>query len=189
MLALSLILIALECARLWWARFSRSWRWKRLRRRAAEGEREAEILLRRAGYRIVARQVAATLHYRIDGRAEEIAVRADMLVSRRGRTEVVEVKTGRVAPQPTLTATRRQLLEYAHAFDVDSLLLVDPDAHTVTRVGLPRRRARGSRWWFALALLLLAAAIVSNRSLIAQPEWCSLTRLWSAARMFISHRL
>lgn len=56
-----------------------------------------------------------------------------MLVRDRWRF-IAEVKTGRIAPSLAYGATRRQLLEYAAAFDVDGVLLVDADRGTITHV-------------------------------------------------------
>ncbi|MCZ7678051.1 MAG: hypothetical protein M5U28_04430 [Sandaracinaceae bacterium] len=84
-------------------------------------------------------------------------MRADLLVERGGLAWIAEVKTGAEAPSITTRATRRQLLEYAHAFDVAGVLLVDPERGRVHRVTLPGpRRARGPAR--ELAILALGAA-------------------------------
>lgn len=146
--------------RLYWDRTSRRWRLARLRKRARRGERDAEALLGRLGYRIVDRQAGATLVYEVDGEPREASVRADLLVTRRGRRYVAEVKTGREAPRPTNVATRRQLLEYAHAFDVDGLLLVDAERGEVHEVLVPQRGPIPSRWpWLIVGALLGAAGV------------------------------
>lgn len=106
--------------------------------RAQAGEAEAERLLRRCGYRVVARQVRGSWTLSVDGQLHEAAVRADLLVSRHGRRFVAEVKTGAVAPDPLHPATRRQLLEYWLAFEPDGVLLVDMEARVVRVVGFPR---------------------------------------------------
>ena len=66
-----------------------------------------------------------------------IVVRADLLVSRGARRFVAEVKTGARAPRIETAATRRQLLEYAVAYDVDGVLLVDMEEHTISEVEFP----------------------------------------------------
>ena len=93
----------------------------------------AEALLRRAGYRIVARQARAVLRVAVDGRIEEFEVRADLVVRRWWRRYVAEIKSGgaaRLAHAPT----RRQLLEYRQAFACKRLLLVDADRGRILRV-------------------------------------------------------
>lgn len=159
-------LALVQSARLWWVRAGdrrrRVWR----ARRAQAGERDAERLLRRLGYRIVERQVAAELVYHLDGEPQAFALRADLLVSRGGERFLVEVKTGDREPSLRSSATRRQLLEYAHAFDVDGLLLFDAErsalheVRTPARVGARAGRAsRTGAWTWALAAALLCAAI------------------------------
>ena len=106
----------------------RSW-WRRriIRRRAARGrrgERRAVALLRSQGYRIVAEQRTQSYRFWVGQQLQEATVRADLLVQRQGRRYVVEVKTG-LAADPTNIATRRQLLEYAHAYGADGVLLAD----------------------------------------------------------------
>ena len=80
----------------------------------------------------------------IDGQPVEVRSRADLLVEwTRGsipRRFVAEVKTGRRAPEPTLPATRRQLLEYLHVFDVEGVLLVDMERRKIKRIGFPQAR-------------------------------------------------
>lgn len=103
-------------------------------RRAGRGESKAEKILKRKGYRIEDRQVRTTFTFYVDGRPRSVKLRADLLVRRRGRRYVAEVKTGTHAPRPDHRATRRQLLEYWVAFDVDGLLLVDGDRGTVREI-------------------------------------------------------
>lgn len=123
-----------------------AWAWERGRasrasrarvRVAAEGEEAAEALLEAAGFTVVDRQVWAEWTMVVDGIATAVACRADLLVTRAGETFVAEVKTGERAPDPCLPATRRQLLEYALAFEVDGVLLVDMTSARVRSVRLP----------------------------------------------------
>jgi hypothetical protein len=104
--------------------------------RAAKGERDAEPLLERAGFRVRGRQVRSHVGYRVDGELHEAEVRADYVVTRGGKAFVAEVKTGsaRSLAAPT---TRRQLLEYAHAFAAHGVLLVDPERGRIHEISLP----------------------------------------------------
>ena len=110
---------------------------KRRNRVAQRGESAAERLLERHGYQILDRQVQAAWTFHVDGEAVEAKVRADLLVRRRGRVYVAEVKTGERAPDPKHPPTRRQLLEYCYAFDPDGLLLVDMSTRRVREVAFP----------------------------------------------------
>jgi hypothetical protein len=129
-------------------------------KRAIRGERDAEKLLRSLGYTIEARQPPAVWTVVCEGTSHDIALRADLLV-RRGRARfVAEVKTGEAAPRLTTGATRRQLLEYRVAYDVDGVLLVDMEAGRVMDVEFPLARARpGARLAPVVAALLTGAGL------------------------------
>ena len=60
--------------------------------------------------------------------------RVDLLVVRHGKRFAVDVKTGDIAPDPRHPATRRQLLEYLLAFEVDGVLLVDMRARRIHEI-------------------------------------------------------
>ena len=102
--------------------------------RALDGEQGAFALLERAGYEVVERQVPGSWTVRADGEPVTFGLRADYLVARGGRRYIAEVKTGRLAPRLSHGPTRRQLLEYSAAFDVQGVILVDADARTITHV-------------------------------------------------------
>lgn len=116
---------------------ARWWRRRRMLRRFARG-REGEIraagLLARHGFRVVATQATGSWRMKVGGEWHEGHVRADALVSRRGRLFVVEVKTGNKAPDPTSAATRRQLLEYQQVFHPDGILLADMETELLYEV-------------------------------------------------------
>ena len=73
-----------------------------------------------------------------DGEEVEVAVRADLWVGRGSRRFVAEVKTGSMAPDPTRSATRRQLLEYLLVFEPDGLLLVDVEEGLIHEIDFPQ---------------------------------------------------
>lgn len=130
------------------ARWLRAWRGssraRRRARRAGCGEEDAAVLLRRAGFQIVARQARAWWAPTVDGEPVETELRADYLVAAEGELFVAEVKTGEEAPQLSTAATRRQLLEYQVAFHLafgaDGVLLVCPELGAIHRVRFPLQR-------------------------------------------------
>jgi hypothetical protein len=123
------------------------WSWLRgvlrrasLRRRfdrAADGERFAAHLLESAGFAIEGAQVMGGYTLHLDGEPVGVEVRADYVVRRGSARYVAEVKTGPSATKITTPATRRQLLDYQHAFDVDGILLVDAEEERIHHVSLP----------------------------------------------------
>jgi hypothetical protein len=120
------------------ARAGRSGEATRSRRLGAAGNGRALRLLRRKGYRIEQLEVTTTVHVLVDGRREEYGIRADAIVRRRRRTYVAEIKAGPDSATLANRFTRRQLMEYARAFDdTDGLLLVDAHRGRIHRVEFP----------------------------------------------------
>jgi hypothetical protein len=129
--------------------------------RARRGERDARRLLESSGYAIEGEQVEGALVLQVDGQPSHHAVRADYLVRRGPRRLVAEVKTGALAPSLDHAPTRRQLLEYCAAFDVDGALLVEPEAGRIREVYVARPPSTWLRWLLAGAALgALVSALV-----------------------------
>ncbi len=125
-------------------------------RRGLKGERVAEKLLKRRGFHVLDRQVAASYEALVDGEVKTVSLTADLLVARAGRRWVAEVKTGPDAPRFEHSDTRRQLLEYQLAFGGDAILLVDPERESIREVRFPLHPSRsGGR----MATFLIGAAL------------------------------
>lgn len=122
---------------LWSSRLTQRRGGRRHQRHGLRSEREAERLLTKAGYTIEARQPVATWTMQIDGEDVEVRCRGDLLVRRRGRRYIAEVKAGRHGANSAIAGTRRQLLEYALAFSVDGVLLVDMRERRVHQIAFP----------------------------------------------------
>jgi hypothetical protein len=122
------VLVGVQTLRLWLRDARPRWALRARAERGAEGEIRAEPLLKKLGYRVESRQTTGGWTVRVDGEPRDISVRADYLVRRGGRRLVADVKTGELAPRIESAATRRQLLEYRLAFDVDGVLLVDMES-------------------------------------------------------------
>ena len=166
-LVAAVLLALVQTARLAYTRWLPRRRLEVARAAGADGERRAEPVLVSLGYAIVARQAPVTYDVALDGEPCAIALRADFLVERDGRRFVAEVKTGRHAPRLETPATRRQLLEYRVAFDVDGVLLVDVDAgrvHSLEFPSPPAREAGGGLGW--LLWLALGGALGYGASLV-----------------------
>jgi hypothetical protein len=155
----AMLAFAIQSLRAWWIAGAPARRVRVSSLRGAEGEARAEELLADRGYSIEARQVAQEFQFLVDGEARAVTVRADLLVTRAGRRFVAEVKTGTTAPRPEHPPTRRQLLEYRHAFLVDGVLLVQPEEGAIREIDFPIPTRTGtSLGWIVLAFLVGAAA-------------------------------
>ena len=131
--------------------------------RAQRAEHAGETLLLQAGYRIIGRQVRKRLLVEVAGKPIDVGVRADLLVKRHSRRFVAEVKSGRLAPDIRLGSTRRQLLEYLLVFDVDGVLLVDPERSRINEVRFPMvsRQPKAYPLLWAMAATLAAVAALT----------------------------
>jgi hypothetical protein len=132
-LGLALLLVLRQVAAAWLRRRQLQGRFLKAR----QGESDARELLEAHGYAIVASQFCQSYTLAFDRTEMEIPLRADYLVQRNGLRFVAEVKTGAYAPQVRTGATRRQLLEYRLAFDVEGVLLVDAEKQRVHVVRFP----------------------------------------------------
>lgn len=116
-------------------------RWRRAnrgrQRQAQRAENVAEEFLQQQGYEVLERQLTQRWQLQIDGQPQPVSCRADLLLRRRGRLYVADVKTGGKAPDPRSPATRRQLLEYFLVFAVDGVLIVDMEQRQIRAVAFP----------------------------------------------------
>lgn len=124
-------------------------------------------MLERAGWTVLAQQVQGSYELWAGGVTRVIGLRADYVVEAGGRRFVAEVKTGQRAVELSNPATRRQLLEYRMAFDVEGVLLVDAEAGRVDEVRFPLPGAGrgesgpGSLIWLLAGLVLGAGAALA----------------------------
>ena len=135
---------------------------RKLRRRfirAANTEAQAPALLRERGYAVLGAQVRGDYCLTVDGRPFPVELRADYVVSRDKKRYVAEVKSGKLAPRLATAATRRQLLEYLMAFEVDGVLLVDGEARQIHEVEFPTRNQLANASPKGERIALLAAIL------------------------------
>ena len=118
-----------------WRRGARS---RQRNRVATSAERRAVRLLEAAGFTVIAEQPATRWPVDVDGTPLSVEIKADLLVrGPDGGLAVAEVKSGSIAPDLRHGATRRQLLEYALAFGVPEVLLVDMTGERIQVVTFP----------------------------------------------------
>ena len=96
-------------------------------------EKRAKKHLQELGFSILKHQPTTEVGWWIDDVWTQTTITGDYLVKRNGEVGLVEVKTGRTA-SATHRDTRRQLLEYHHAFDVDAVFLFDVDRGRLQRI-------------------------------------------------------
>ena len=139
----------------WLARRSRV----RRAARAGSAERAAAEVLVAAGYHVVGDQVRQDWSVWADDEEVRFGLVADYVVEHEGQRWVAEVKTGARPLDLRYGPTRRQLLEYRHAFGAAGVLLVDAEARRIRRVQFretepARRGSTGVLYWLAFGLSL-----------------------------------
>lgn len=139
-----LALLVVQSLRLAWNRGIAARRVGRHRRLGAAGEKLAKKLLHQSGFRILAEQSSGSYELLVEGDRFRVQLRADYVVSQKGKTYVAEVKSGEESVKVTGRATRRQLLEYLYAFEVNGVLLVDMREQSIRRVEFPSVRTLSS---------------------------------------------
>jgi Holliday junction resolvase-like predicted endonuclease len=137
LIALLVVLLLLQTARLVYARGLSARRMERNRILGATGERVAERLLLSEGFDIVERQTLGGYHFKVDGEETAVNLRADFIVKKEGKVLLVEVKGGEESAKATVRGTRRQLLEYTLAFRIDGILLLDAARTRIIEVEFP----------------------------------------------------
>lgn len=151
------IVVLQQLARRWLARRRLALRFAAARK----GEARGRELLEAHGYTVIGAQCAQSYVLSLDGVDVAIPLRADYVATRGGLRFVAEVKTGAQAPLLRTSATRRQLLEYRIAFDVDGVLLIDAEAGRIHVVKFPLMEPRKDERMSPLGWIVVAAGIVA----------------------------
>ena len=166
-LLLAGIAVAAFAAALRWSRWRVSAQSRRRARRGFAGQAAAAKLLAGAGYQVTDAQPRASWITLQDGEPHAVELRGDYLVHRGGRDYLAEVKTGEAADAIGNSATRRQLLEYQLAFDVDGVLLVCPERRTIHPIEFPALEPAAPAWRGAGLLLFLAGVAMGGAGALA----------------------
>ena len=123
-------------------------------------EEEAEKLLKKSGYKILARHPKATVITKVDGRDAVGYVMCDYLAKKAGRVFVCEVKSGQIGTDPTEPSTRRQLLEYDYVYQPHGLLLVNMLDQKIHEVDFCIPKAGSDNFVLRLAMGAIVAIFI-----------------------------
>lgn len=127
--------------------------------RGRKMEYKARDFLIRQGFRVVDEQVEYEHSYIVDGVEHSSLIVVDYVVSRKGKTYIVEVKSGSSATSINNSATRRQLLEYSFAIECDGIYLLDMEAEELRKVDFIPLESFRSRTWIIVVLMLAIAGV------------------------------
>jgi len=99
--------------------------------KAGKAEAAARKFLESEGYTVLAVQERVPIVTKINGKPHKSHIQADLIVQKRKKVYVVDVKTGEVAQKPAAPENRRQLLEYFLVYRPDGVLVLDMDHHKI----------------------------------------------------------
>jgi len=126
LLWISIILLLLVVVlRYWYSDFSKKRKQRKRFKRGAQKEEEARSFLIINGYKVIDEQFIAVHKYKVDREDKEVKLIVDYVVSKGGKTYLVEVKSGKSAIYIENKNTRRQILEYDYAIENDGIFLLD----------------------------------------------------------------
>ena len=112
------------------------WRIKKKAEYGRHAEEQVGDRLRALGYELVQQHPSVPYAWHLDGEEMQVSAVPDWLVSKDGKTYLVEVKTGGQA-NPRAASIRRQLLEYFLYGNADGVLFVHGHSGAIHEVEFP----------------------------------------------------
>lgn len=94
-------------------------------KRGAKLEKRGRDFLIKQGFKVEHEQYLAHHTFYVERKKESIGIIPDYIVSKGGKTYIVDVKSGHSAISYKDKSTRRQLLEYDHAIPNDGVFILD----------------------------------------------------------------
>lgn len=135
--------------------------------RGAKLELDAKRFLQNKGYTIIDYQSTYDHHYQVDGIDHTATIQPDYMVRKKGKTYIVEVKSGTSAISASNRNTRRQLLEYDYVIKNDGVLLLDMENKNLQLIRFKTKAERRSSL-LTKALIILALIGIAIPYLPAQ---------------------
>jgi hypothetical protein len=122
-----------------------------------KSEEKAFHIIEAYGFKVVDYQQPFDYFMHISGAKQAVRLRPDFIIEKSGKRYICEVKTGEMATDPAMTATRRQLIEYATMIANEGIYLLDADKETLTLVEFRQKSGIAeSVFWRNLSIALLA---------------------------------
>jgi Flp pilus assembly protein TadB len=146
--------------RYWYLDFSKRRKQRKRFERGAQKEEEARNFLIKKGYKIIDEQFDAIHRYKVDGEFEEVKLIVDYVVSKAGKTYLVEVKSGKSAIYIKNKNTRRQILEYDYAIENDGIFLLDMENEEMHLIEfVPKENRSNSRNGIGVVIIILLSFV------------------------------
>lgn len=127
-------------------------------------EKNAEGILRKAGFTILGKRLKETIITNVDGKDHLGYLEADYTVSKNKRKYVVVVHTGEGSPDANEPNFRRTLLEYTRVFSSHDLLVLDLNRGEIHSINFRFPHERNLDFFFrfliGLFIILLVIGII-----------------------------
>tara|TARA_R110001592_G_scaffold307299_1_gene580504 strand:- start:44475 stop:45083 length:609 start_codon:yes stop_codon:yes gene_type:complete len=149
-----------------WTQFKKTRLRKKRFARGAKMEEKAALVLKRKGFDVDASQAVFYHDYKANGIDKRAKLEVDYVVSKNGKTYLIEVKSGAVATQIENKATRRQILEYSVAIENDGVYLLDMETESLQKIEFKIKMDKANMSvYFKVAILMLVCGSA------AAPDW------------------
>ncbi len=124
-------------------------------------ERDAESILRKAGYRILGKSLKETIVTNIDGKDHLGYLEADYTVGKARKTYVVIVRIGEEISDANEPSLRQKLLEYKRVFSPDGILVLNLNAGELHEVNFrfPHERSIDFFFRFLIGMFIVLMVI------------------------------
>ncbi len=155
-LGLLILLLLVKLLPLYFKKIKRTHKLKR----GVRKEKDAYKVLKNLGYKIIGNNIKHTYDLLANDETVVVSLEIDYLVQKRGKTYIVEVKTGESATQITNSSTRRQILEYSLFIKNDGVFLLDMENKTMQEIVYPITYKNKPKPSPILAFTLLGGAVV-----------------------------
>ncbi|MDA3883287.1 MAG: hypothetical protein PF481_08370 [Bacteroidales bacterium] len=129
---------------------------KKIKRGIQLEEKAAQLLIKK-GYTILSHHQKISYTAQYNRTQIPIKLETDYIVAKKGKTFLVEVKSGEHTAHILYAATRRQILEYYCASSYDGYLLVNMYTQTVNTIHFPFKQRNRNK--FGLIILLFSIIV------------------------------
>jgi Holliday junction resolvase-like predicted endonuclease len=133
------------------------------RRRLNRGlvkEKEAYKVLKKLGFKIIGNNVKYNYPLQVDMDTVNVGLEIDYLVERKGKTFIIEVKTGESANKITNSSTRRQILEYSLFIKNNGIYLLDMETEKLQEIVYPLKFKNPPKPFPFFAFLILLVSLI-----------------------------
>lgn len=123
-------------------------------------ELNAKAFLQNKGYDVVDYQSTYDHKYKVDGVENTATIQPDYIVKKKGKTYIVEVKSGTTAISARNRHTRRQLLEYDYVIENDGIFLLDMENQDLQFIQFKSKTEKSSHTLIKVTIVLALVGVL-----------------------------